>query len=146
MVKKEGLKGKIFFGSLVLLVVILDQLSKYLIARFNPHYNLKILTLHLVQNTGAGFGILPGQTFWLGLVSALVAGIILFYYQKIPKHKFPQIFFALFLGGILGNLIDRLFRGVVVDFIDFSFWPAFNLADSFITISVLALIIYFWKK
>ena len=60
--------------------------------------------------------------------------------------KYAQYLFALFLGGVIGNLIDRAFRGYVIDFISFKFWPAFNIADACISIAVIGLIIYFWKK
>ena len=134
------------FSSITIVVILLDQLTKYLIKIFSPNWDIKILTIELIKNTGAGFGILQDQTFWLGIISILVAVIIIYHYKKIPKRKFPQIFFALFLGGVVGNLIDRLFVGFVIDFVNFSFWPAFNLADACITVSVVGLVIYFWNK
>jgi len=65
------------------------------------------------------------------------------YYKRIPQKY--HIFVALILGGTIGNLIDRLFRGFVVDFIDFSFWPAFNIADMAISIGAIFLIILLIK-
>ncbi|MEK6846425.1 MAG: signal peptidase II [Nanoarchaeota archaeon] len=53
---------------------------------------------------------------------------------------------ALFLGGALGNLMDRWLRGFVIDFIDLKFWPVFNVADAAITVSVIGLVIYYWKR
>ena len=100
----------------------------------------------MIKNMGAGFGILQGKTFFLGIVSLVVAVTIISYYPRIPKEKIPQILFALFLGGVIGNLIDRFLRGYVIDFINFSFWPAFNIADSALTISVVGLVWYYWKK
>ena len=134
------------FITLTILIIILDQLTKYLIIKLNPTLNLKILTLHLVKNTGAGFGILKGQTWILALISLLVVLFIIYYYPQIPKDKFPQVMAALFLAGTIGNLIDRVFRKFVVDFLDFHFWPAFNVADGSITVGVIGLVIYFWKK
>lgn len=139
-------KYLIYFLSLVFLIVLLDQLTKYLILKFPVQTNFKIFTLHLVKNTGAGFGLLKNQTFFLTIISILVAIFVIYYYKKIPKQPFPQIFTALFLAGVIGNLIDRMFRKFVIDFIDFGFWPAFNLADACITIGAIGLIIYFWKK
>ena len=65
---------------------------------------------------------------------------------KIPKEKITQALFGLFLGGVAGNLIDRILRQYVVDFIDVGFWPVFNIADMAISVSVIGLVLYFWKK
>lgn len=136
----------LWFFFIAILTVILDQISKNLVFYFQPDFRLGILTIHFVQNTGAGFGILEGQTIGLAIVSLIVALLVIFYYKKIPPEKLPQTLFAVFLGGVIGNLIDRLLRGYVVDFIDFSFWPAFNAADASICVAVAGLIIYYWKK
>ncbi|MBU0460412.1 MAG: signal peptidase II [Nanoarchaeota archaeon] len=137
---------KYLFLLITILVISLDQLTKYLIVQFKPNFNLGLLTIRFIQNTGAGFGILKGQTILLGLVSLVVALGVIFYYKKIPKEKTIQVLWAVFLGGVIGNLIDRLGRKFVVDFIDFSFWPAFNLADACISVAVIGLIIIYWKK
>src|SRR3989344_5900569 len=135
-----------FFILLSALVVFLDQLFKYLIFRFQPVFDLNFLKIHLVKNTGAGFGILQDQTFWLAIISLLAILVILLYYKKVEQKKWPQLLFALLLGGVIGNFIDRAFRGFVIDFIDFSFWPAFNIADAAISVAVVGLIIYYWRK
>ncbi len=139
-------KQEVRFGVIALGIVLIDQLVKLLIAGSRPVWNLPLVTIHLVQNTGAGFGILKGQTFWLGVISLLVAVGVILYYHTIPKEKWPQVLFAVFLGGVVGNLIDRLFRGYVIDFIDLGFWPAFNLADACISVSVMGLVIYYLKN
>ncbi|MBU0470599.1 MAG: signal peptidase II [Nanoarchaeota archaeon] len=149
MVKGSFLKKyntEIFFVSLSSLILLLDQLTKYLVWLFNPKLNLKLLTVHLVKNTGAGFGILKDQVKILAVISLVVAVTVILMYKKIPREKFPQIFFALFLGGIIGNLIDRVFRSYVIDFIDFRIWPAFNIADAAISTAVIGLIVFFWKN
>jgi len=146
MVNFKLQKKDIFFFSITFLIIILDQLTKHLIIKLQPKLNLKILTIHLIKNTGAGFGILKNHLFLLTIISILVIFFILFYYKKIPKQKLCLIPAALFLGGTIGNLIDRLFRKFVIDFINLPFWPAFNLADASITIGALGLVIYFWKK
>jgi len=138
--------GKYFFALIVGLVVVLDQLLKVIIEKINPHLNLKVLEIVLVKNTGAGFGIFQGQTLFLGILSLIVAVAVVAYYSQIPKEKFPQTFFALFLGGVIGNMIDRFFRGYVIDFINFKVWPAFNLADACLTIAVIGLVVYYWKQ
>ncbi len=144
MVKEKDLR--IMFLLIAFFVLIIDQASKILVNKFTPYWNFGIFTIHLTKNTGAGFGILQGWTFILGLVSLLAAFLVIFYYNKIQKKKIPQALFALFLGGVIGNMIDRLFRGYVIDFIDFSFWPSFNVADACITIAVIGMVVYFWKR
>jgi signal peptidase II len=139
-------KFQLWFAGITLLVVVLDQLSKYLILYFNPSWNLGLLSIHLIKNTGAGFGILQNQSFWLGIVSLAAALMILFEYQKVDKKYWSQVLFGILLGGILGNMFDRFFRGFVVDFIDLGWWPAFNIADAGITLSIIGLIIHYWKK
>lgn len=139
---------KIYFISLIsIMIVIFDQLTKYLASFMTKVLIItNFLNIELIKNYGAGFGILQGQRFLLTLISLLVVGIIIFYFKKIPENKYIQIFIAILLGGTIGNLIDRLFYGYVIDFISFSFWPAFNIADSAICIGAIGLIIYYWKK
>ncbi|PIN73630.1 signal peptidase II [Candidatus Woesearchaeota archaeon CG10_big_fil_rev_8_21_14_0_10_45_16] len=139
-------KNLLLFSIISSLVILIDQLTKILILSWKPQWDLKLLTIHLITNTGAGFGILQDQVVWLGIISLIAAAVIIYHYPKISKEKLPQVLFALLLGGIIGNLVDRLGRRFVVDFIDFSFWPAFNIADAAITISALGLIWYYWKK
>ena len=143
MVKKDF---RILFGSITLLVVLLDQVTKWLIESFQPDLYLRFLRIHYLTNTGAGFSILQGKTFLLGLISLAVVLVLLYYYKEIPSEKLSQTFFALFLGGAIGNMIDRFFRGYVVDFIDFGWWPAFNVADAAISVAVVGIIIVSWKK
>ena len=136
----------LIFWIISLIVIVVDQISKYFVLCFTPKIDLGILSFHLTQNTGAGFGILQGRTFILGLISLLVAVLVIAYYKRIPRAMLPQVLSALFLGGVIGNMIDRLFRGFVIDFIDLSFWPSFNVADACISVAVVGLIICFWKE
>ncbi len=139
-------KFQLWFAGIAILIVLLDQLTKFLILKFNPHLDLRLFSIQVVKNTGAGFGILQNQTFWLGIISLAAALLILFEYRKIEKSYWPQVLFSLLLGGVLGNMLDRFFRHFVIDFIDFGWWPAFNLADMCITLPIIGLIIYYWKK
>lgn len=139
-------KWVILFSSVSLLVLIIDQLTKYVILVLQPQLNLNILLIRYVQNTGAGFGILKNQINVLTVISLVVTLAIIFMYKHIPKKRVPQVLFAVFLGGVIGNLGDRLFRGYVVDFIDLNFWPTFNVADAAISLATIGLIVYFWKK
>lgn len=139
-------KKEFLFAGIALLVIILDQFSKYLVEIFQPNFDFKILSIEFVKNTGMGFGLLPGKTIWLAIISLIVALGIILNYRKIPENKIPQVLFAIFLGGTIGNLIDRAFRSYVVDFINFKVWPAFNLADACLTVSVIGIVIWYWKK
>ncbi|MEK6950289.1 MAG: signal peptidase II [Nanoarchaeota archaeon] len=141
---------KIFFQKIFWLTALatlaLDQVLKNLVAWLSPKISLFFLSIHLVRNTGAGFGLLKDHTPWLAIISLLVALAIIYYYSQLPPEKLPQFLWGLFLGGVLGNLIDRILRGYVIDFIDVGFWPAFNVADAAITVAVIGLIVYEWKK
>lgn len=143
---EQGKRYVWFFLGIFFLTVALDQATKYFIAVTRPEWGIGFFSIHFVHNTGAGFGILKGQMGLLAFISALVALAVIFFYNKIPKEKIPQVLFALFLGGVIGNLIDRMLRRYVVDFIDVSFWPVFNIADAAISISVIGLVWYYWKK
>ncbi len=139
----------IFFISL--LILIADQLFKFLVLKTIPFkYSIqiipKIFYLTHIRNYGAAFGLLQNASNLLLWFSIIVIGVILYVYDKIPNETSVQVFVALILGGTLGNLIDRIRFGYVIDFLDFQIWPAFNIADSAITIGVIGLIIYLIKK
>jgi len=116
-------------------LVILDQLLKFIALKSDFLINLGFAALHLVTNTGASFGIFHNNNTLLAWFSLIVLGIIMMNVKQIRKqHEIPTI---LIVSGLLGNLIDRVFRGFVVDFIDLHWWPVFNLADSCIVIGVV---------
>ena len=128
----------------VLAVIAADQLSKYLIkANFQigeswPTEGLVRLTYG--TNTGTAFGLFPNQTPILIGASAIAIGFLIYFYRTHALPR-PLLRFAigLQLGGALGNLIDRVRSGAVVDFIDFGWWPIFNLADSSIVVGLAML-------
>ena len=135
------------FSLTALLIVAADQLSKIWI-RTNlavgqslPEVGFPRLT-H-VYNTGAAFGLFQGQTFPLTVISSIGVAVLLFYafffYRRFPlfDNWFIWIGLSLVLGGTVGNLIDRLRLGYVTDFINFGFWPAFNVADSAVVVGVI---------
>ena len=146
MVNVKGKKYLILFAAVALATILLDQITKLFIALKRPEWDWGFLSIHFVHNTGAGFGILKGQMAILAIISIVVVMGIIYYYNKIPKEKLAQALFGLFLGGVAGNLIDRVLRQYVVDFIDVGFWPVFNVADMAISLSVIGLILYYWKK
>jgi signal peptidase II len=146
MVKKDNLILLLIAVS----VVIVDQLTKFLTRKYmqvNESISVIKGIFHLTfrQNTGAGFGILQNQNLVLIIISIVVMGFVIYYCLK-SKEFYLRILLSLLSGAIVGNLIDRILLGHVVDFIDFRIWPVFNIADSVITVSVILLIVYLWKK
>ena len=129
---------------LVLWLIIVDQLSKYLIISRNPYVDTGLFSLHLVTNSGSSFGLFKGFNFALVWISLIAIGALLYHWDSLSKSKALPV--MLILAGIIGNLIDRLHYGFVIDFIDFKFWPVFNIADSCITIGVIWWIVKEWRK
>lgn len=126
------------------IVIFLDQLTKFFATRFlqlnSPFILIKdFLYLTLVHNRGAAFGLFQKQVFIFILVAI---SIIIFILQNLKNKNNSLIFklsLSLILGGAVGNLIDRIRLGFVIDFLDFRVWPVFNLADSAITIAAFLL-------
>lgn len=128
------------------LVLILDQLTKYFLKN-KTFVITNFFKLNYVENTGAAFGILKGFNLLFIIVALIVIFLIFKYYKEIKKEKFyVHLAVGFLLGGVLGNLVDRLFLGYVRDFVDFSFWPTFNVADTFSTIAVILLVFYILTK
>lgn len=136
-----------FFFFTALLIAVADQLSKIWIrtnlAIGQPLPEMGFPRLTHVENTGAAFGLFQGQTFALTIASFIgVAAILLYavlFYRRFPSldNRLAWVGLSLVLGGTVGNLIDRLRLGYVTDFIDFGFWPVFNLADSAVVVGVI---------
>ena len=134
-------------------LVLIDQVSKLLVVNYLSDKIVLInnfFSLDYVKNTGAAFGFFSGNIFFLVLITlALVIYLIYELKQNIDK-KFNLVFIILIISGAIGNLIDRVFRGVVVDFISFilfnSQMPVFNIADIFVTCGVAGLIFVIFKE
>ena len=142
-------------------ILLVDQVTKGLVTqRFSLHENLEVIPgffyLTHIRNTGGAFGLLAGEASRLrtGLffaISCLALGFIFYLYTRIPSGKpWLNAGLAMTFGGALGNLIDRLRFGEVVDFLDFHIgtlhWPAFNVADSAISVGVGIFCFYFLFK
>jgi signal peptidase II len=98
-------------------------------------------------NSGAAFGILQGQTSFLIITSLLgLAAIVLYYVYPPMDHGLIRVALGMQLGGALGNLLDRLRFGEVTDFIDVGEFPTFNVADASISISIVAVLIFFLRQ
>lgn len=135
----------LYFVLVALSVVLVDQVVKFLVVKFTPEFSAGIFRFHLIYNTGAGFGILQGMPIILGMVSLAVAVAVVYYYPKIGTETFIQIVWGAFLGGVVGNMIDRFVRQRVVDFVMIGIWPAFNIADMMLTFSAICLVVYYWR-
>ena len=133
-------------------MVALDQISK-LWVRSNSmlgesFFEAGPLSLTHIQNTGSAFGLFANQTFLLTIVAIAGLVIILLFYRQIPQSNIlGTLALSLVFSGALGNLIDRLRFGYVTDFIYVRlwhnfYWPAFNVADSAITIGTIALVFF----
>ncbi|WAM30607.1 signal peptidase II [Caldicellulosiruptor naganoensis] len=136
---------------IIMLTFLADQLAKFLIEKYFPLGYSKEMLKHLlwvtyVQNTGGAFSILEGKQFIFILVSIIL--IISLFWLLIFKKLSNQtkLSIALILGGALGNLFDRIFRGYVVDFIDIKVIPVFNIADMCITVGVFVLALELLKE
>ena len=90
----------------------------------------QIFHLTYLQNPGAAFGILENQRYLFILIAAVLIVAVIYFYKKIIQlSKLFQVGIALLFGGAIGNMIDRIFIGRVIDYMDFRIWPVFNLAD-----------------
>ena len=144
-------------SSWVSAIVVIDQLTKAIIDRTLPlHRSISLidgfLALTYIRNTGAAFGIFSGshevfrRPFLIG-VSVIAIGFILVMLKRLRDDATGlAMALAFIVGGAIGNLIDRIFYGEVIDFLDLYWstyhWPAFNVADSFITIGVAITLFY----
>ncbi len=141
-----------FFFSIALLVFITDQVTKiWALYRLADCYSLKILpflNFTLVKNEGIAFGLFnEGGKFkniLLIIITSIATLMLLYFHLRMKKSSLLKTFLlALVFGGAIGNLYDRIFRGYVVDFIDVYIsnfhWPVFNLADTYITIALIAI-------
>jgi signal peptidase II len=101
-------------------------------------------SIHHVQNTGIAFGLFADSTTAvIVLTGAAVAGMVLFFARTARRHPLLPVALGLVIGGSVSNLIDRVRLGHVTDFLDFLYWPAFNLADTFIVVGVALLFVSF---
>lgn len=141
-----NMKKEYFVFLVSLIVIIIDQLAKYFAKGINIAIIDNFFYLKYTTNTGAAFGILKDYNLALIFFSIIILGIVLFYFDKIPNKRYVLFSVGLFTGGLLGNLIDRIAHGYVNDFIFFTIWPSFNIADISICFGVFGLIIWLWKE
>lgn len=141
---------------LSIIFVIIDQVSKIIVINnLTNNKSVEVIKsffyLTYTNNTGAAFSILTGKRILLILVSLIVIGILIYYIKKTKiEKKINKIALSLVIGGSIGNLIDRIIKGAVIDFLDFKIfgynYPIFNLADTFIVLGVFLLLIGMFRK
>jgi signal peptidase II len=149
------LPGKSAWLVLSLGVIVLDQLSKWFVASHMQVYEtvhvLPVFNIALLHNTGAAFSMLAGQPGWqrwfFVILALVIAALIVAWLWRMPTSAGHWLAagLALVAGGAVGNVWDRLVQGYVVDFLQFHwagwFFPAFNVADSAITVGAVMLIL-----
>lgn len=130
------------------LVLALDQYTKHLIETRLPLYEVYapfpgiegFFRLFHTTNTGAAFGILQDANSFLAIIAALVTVVVIYFNHILPAdNRLLRVALGLQLGGIVGNLLDRIQLGHVTDFLDFGPWPVFNIADTALVSGVILL-------
>ena len=140
---------------LTIVFLIIDVISKLVISNlFDVNDSIMVIKnffyITYVRNTGAAWSIFSGKTLGLIIISLIIILFIIYYiYKNKPRYKIEKIGYSMILGGALGNLYDRVIYGYVIDYLDFYIlgysYPIFNLADSFIFVGVVLIIIYTWR-
>ena len=141
----------------VVAVLIIDQITKYLAINLKDGRTISLIGDHLslvyLENRGAAFGILQNQKCFLMVSSILIIGYLVYFYLKHKEslNLLMRLGIGLVLGGAVGNMIDRIFRGFVVDFISYRFpngygFPIFNIADMAVVIGCSVLILSSFQK
>ncbi len=125
--------------------IVADQVTKHVVTSTlsidESVHVIGPLSIHHVQNTGIAFGFFAGATSIVTIVTAIaVVWMLTFFARSGARHPVLPAALGLLAGGSISNLADRVRLGHVTDFIDFSYWPAFNLADSFIVVGVAILL------
>lgn len=134
------------------LVVLTDQITKLMVIKFVPLYESipadGIIRITHLTNTGSAFGFFQGMNSILAIVGIIGVFFILYFHINYSgNHFFMMIGLSFIFGGAIGNLMDRIYRGAVVDFIDVKLWndvhfPSFNVADSSLSVGGFILVMY----
>ena len=128
--------------SVLVVVILLDQVSKYLVMHNLPYMETVnvikgLFSYTYVHNYGAAFGILQNKRVFFIIVAILMVGAMFAFYRRIPHHWLTQVALGLAVGGALGNCLDRIRLGYVVDFLDFHVRTIINVADMGITVGMV---------
>lgn len=135
---------------MTVILVLLDQGTKWQALRtLKPMGNMTVLPgvldFTFVENRGVAFGMFAGKRWLILLLTVVIAAGLVYYYRKLPRtraYQWVRAALVLILSGAIGNIIDRVFRGYVVDFFEVTFiqWPVFNVADIYVVVGVALLI------
>jgi signal peptidase II len=133
-------------GAVVLAAIAADQLTKLIVSsQLELDESIHVIgpfSIHHVQNSGIAFGLFASATAIVTALTAIaVAWMLVFFARSGARHPVLPVALGLLIGGSTSNLIDRIRLGHVTDFLDFKYWPAFNLADSFIVVGVAILFV-----
>ncbi len=151
MVKK--VKKKVYLISLIGLII--DFLTKLFISsKLSLGQSKTIInnffSLTLVHNKGAAWGLLFNKVSLLLVISVIFLVLFIYMIEKNELKKYEEISYGLIIAGVVGNMIDRLFRGYVIDFLDFNIfgynYPVFNIADTLIVTGVIIVIVFYIKE
>ena len=142
---RAGAAQWVAFAAIAMAAVAADQLTKYVVtSKLSLGAAVHVVGpfwIHHVQNSGIAFGLFSSATVVVILATgAAVAWMLTFFARSGARHPILPVALGLVLGGSVSNLLDRVRLGYVTDFLDFRYWPAFNLADSFIVVGVLVLL------
>lgn len=142
----------------VVLLLCFDQITKYMASTFLKGGNSiviikNVFQLHYLENQGAGFGVLQGQRLWFVIITLILLILMVIVYLRTPmekRYRWIRLILLLITAGAIGNLIDRLRFGYVVDFFYFELinFPVFNVADIYVTcgmILLLVLVLFYYK-
>ncbi|MBO5179750.1 MAG: signal peptidase II [Clostridia bacterium] len=130
--------------TLIALFILIDQITKIFATRLEESKVIikGILNFTYVENRGAVFGLMQGSNYIMAVLSAIICIALIIYLAKLIKDKkTPSIGFYMVIAGGIGNIIDRIFRGYVVDFIDTPFVATFNVADMLVVIGACFIIL-----
>ena len=141
--------------SIFSILIFLDLISKFFVKHnlaLNQYIELNnFLNLVYVQNYGVSFGLFSGfVSHWLLIIIGLIIVLLIFYLMIISRNKLEKLAYFIIIIGAISNIVDRTINTFVIDFISIHYenyyWPAFNLADIYITIGIIVLIISFFIR
>ncbi len=145
------IQTKLYFFSLSIFIVLIDQYTKYLIFynhKFFLNKDFLFFKLDFVKNYGAAFNLFSGSRVFLSLISIFFSILLIYLiFRKTTLNSFDLYSYSIILGGTIGNGIDRIYRGFVVDFINLNIinFPVFNIADISINIGFIILLYKIFK-
>ena len=146
------IQTKLYFLSLSIFIVLIDQFTKYLMSYNNKLFIYKdflLFKLDFVKNYGAAFNIFSGSRIFLSLISIFFSILLIYLiFRKNTLNSFDLYAYSFILGGTIGNGIDRIYKGFVIDFINLNIinFPVFNLADISINIGFIILLYNIFKN